>query len=86
VTKPKYVVIEVLTLPQVLELSFKHSVKPRMLILLLFLTKSTTLDKFISMKNTCVTLLEVLGPEQNNDCYINVPINLSLRRYLINVK
>ena len=37
----------VLTLPEVLDLLFKHSVKPCVLILSLFLTKSTRLDKVI---------------------------------------
>jgi len=50
VTKPKCVVIDVLILTQVLELSFKHSVKPRVLILSLFLTKSTKLGKVISVE------------------------------------
>jgi len=37
----------VLTLPEVLDLLFKHSVKPCVLILSLFLTNSTRLDKVI---------------------------------------
>ena len=85
-TKPKCVVIDVLILTQVLELSFKHSVKPRVLILSLFLTKSTKLDNVIPMKNPRVALLEVLDPKQCNDHYINVPTNLSLCCYLIDVK